>query len=310
MSRKKSKGRSVIPPATFVGCLRHFLSPALFKQAHRAYGARRPRRCRWGLHPLLLTLAVFTWCSGDSQEERFVLARSFYVTALAPKRRRPGATVAGFHAALARLPMPVLRVVAGGLRRFLLRWLRPWLGVEGFLPFGCDGSRLSCPWTEELEQRLGSGGKKAATPQAWITALVHLSTGLLWSWRSGKANASERDHLERLVPTLPAGALLVTDAGYQGVDLTRALLAAGVDFLMRISSQSTLYAELMPAGGWRDGVVLLWTARDQKAGRLPLPLRLIRLHSPRRQVDVWLLSNVLQPQRLSAQAAGLFYQMR
>jgi hypothetical protein len=308
MSKKKSKARL---PNTFVGCLRHSLTPELFKQAHQAHQAQKAhRRCRWELHPLILTLALFTWCAGDSQEERFQVARVFYIEALAPKRRRPGKTIEGFHAALARLPMPVLRVVAAGLRLSLLLRLSPWLKVAGFIPLGCDGSRLACPRTEELEKRLGTGGKADGTPQAWLTALVHLSTGLPWSWRIGKADACERDHLERLLPTVPEGALLVTDAGYWGVHLTRTLLNCGVDFLLRVSSNSTLYAELAPAGGWVDGVVLLWPVREQERNRPPLLLRLIRVHDPKKKVDVWLLTNVLQPERLSVEMASRFYRMR
>jgi hypothetical protein len=311
MSKKKSTGRSAGIPRTFVGCLRHFLTPAVFKQAHQAHNAKQAhRKCRWELHPLILTLALFTWCGGDTPEERFEVARTFYVDALAAKRRRPGETVEGFNAALLRLPMSVLRVLSGGLRQSLLLRLNSSLKVGGWLPLGCDGSRLACPRSAELEKRLGSGGKKAASPQAWITAIVHLSTGLPWSWRIGKADASERDHLERLLGTLPPEAPLVTDAGYQGVALTRALLAAGVDFLMRVSAQSILYAEVIPEGMWVDGLVLLWPAREQKAKRPPVFLRLIRLHDPRRKVDVCLLTNVLQPQRLSVEMASRFYRMR
>ena len=291
--------------------MRDFLSPALFKQAHQAHNAgKKQRRCRWELHPLILTLALFTWSCGDSQEERFCAARAFYVEALAPKRRRPGETIEGFHAALARLPTCVLRVFAAGLRRVLLLRLAPWLWVDGFIPLGCDGSRLACPRTEELEKRLGTGGKADGTPQAWVTALVHLGTGLLWSWRVGKANASERDHLGRQLPALPKGALLVTDAGYWGVALTRVLLAAGVDFLMRVSSQTKLYAESVPQDGWTDGTVLLWPDCEQRGSRAAIPLRLIRLHDPKKKVDVWLLTNVLQPARLSVGAASRFYRMR
>jgi Transposase DDE domain len=311
MSKKKGKARRGAQVGTFAGCLRHFLTAAVFKQGHQAHQEhQRQRRCRWQLHPLILTLALFTWCSGDSLEERFQVARTFYVDVLAPKRRRPGETVEGFNAALARLPMRVLRVVTAGVRQLLLLRLSAWLKVDGFLPFGCDGSRLCCPRAEELEKRLGTGGKAGGAPQAWITAVVHLSTGLLWSWRIGKANASEREHLEHLLPTLPKGSLLVTDAGYQGADLTRAMLRAGVDFLIRVSSHSTLYAAVVPAEGWSDGVVMLWTAEDQRHKRPPLLLRLIRLRSPNRKVDVWMLTNVLQPGRLSAEAAGRFYKMR
>jgi hypothetical protein len=311
MSKKKSRGRSAGGRGTLVGCLRDFLTPALFKQAHQAHNANKPHRsCRWELHPLILVLALFTWCAGDTVEERFEVARTFYVDVLAPKRRRPGETVEGFQAALRRLPLFVLRVVATGLRLALLLRLSPWLMVAGFIPFGCDGSRLACPRTEELEKRLGTGGKADGTPQAWITALVHLSSGLLWSWRIGKANASERDHLEHLLSSLPDEALVVTDAGYWGIGLARALLLANVNFLMRVSSQSTLYGELVPGKEWTDGTVLLWPVREQEGNRPPLFLRLIRLHDPKKKVDVWLLTNVMQPERLSLETASQFYRMR
>jgi hypothetical protein len=308
MSTKRRGKRAPAVPGSFVGCLRHFLSPDLFKQAHAAF--KPSRDCRWTLHALVLTLAVFTWCAGDSQEERFEVARAFYVDALAPKRKRPGKTVEGFRAAVARLPLAVLAVFAAGMRRALLLKLRPWLRLDGFIPIGCDGSRLACPRTAQLEQHLGSGGKKAAGPQMWVTAMVHLSTGLLWSWQTDKATASERDHLRQLLPSLPQDALVVTDAGYYGAELARSILASGADFLIRMSSKSTLFAELTPGKDWTDGPVMLWTKRDQDAKRPPLFLRLIRLREPRRKVDVWLLTSVLQPTRLSVESASRFYRLR
>ena len=310
MSTRKRRKCAAVVPGSFVGCLRYFLSPDLFKQAHAARKCHQaPRDCRWSLHAVVLTLAVFTWCAGDSQEERFEVARAFYVDALAPKRKRPGETVEGFRAALARLPLFVLRVFARGLRRALLVKLQPWLWLDGFIPIGCDGSRLCCPRTAELERRLGTGGKKEGIPQLWVTALVHLSTGLAWSWRLGKANASERDHLRHLLGDLPSAALLVTDAGYYGAELARCIIDCGADFLMRVGSKTSLYAELTPGQTWTDGAVMLWTKRDRDARRAPLLLRLIRLHEPRRKVDVWLLSNV-SPRRLSVESASRFYRLR
>src|SRR4051812_29810780 len=129
-------------PTTLAGCFRYFLNPAVYKQAHQAHhaGGASPRPSRWHLEPLLLTLLVLTWCAGDSQAERFEIARAFFIT-LAPKRRRPGATVQGFQIALARLPMHVLRAFSAALRCRLLAHFNPWLWHDGFLPFGCDGSR-------------------------------------------------------------------------------------------------------------------------------------------------------------------------
>src|SRR6516162_7055389 len=99
---------------SLVASLRHFLTPALWKQARQARGPRR--QSRWGLQPLALVLLGLTWACGDSGPERFETARAF-VAACLPKRRRPGKTVSGFQKALARLPMPVLRVLAAGVRR-------------------------------------------------------------------------------------------------------------------------------------------------------------------------------------------------
>jgi hypothetical protein len=310
MSTQSRRQRLHGSPCSFRNCLRQFLTPQVWKQAHHAAGPAKRRDTRWTLQPLLLTLIVMTWCAGDSQPERFETARAFYV-ALTPKRRRPGHTVQGFHQALGRLPLFVLRVWAAGLRQQLLAVFGSALLVEGFLPLGCDGSRVRCPRTAELEQRLGQAAQPEAPPQVWLTALVHLRLGLLWSWWLGKGDASERQHLQRLVDTLPARVLVVADAGYQGYDLVETLLHAGVPFLIRVSTQTTLYTEAgVPAACWTEGLVYWWTQDAQKSGRPPLLLRLLRVRSPQRKVDVWLVTNVLAAAELPLSTAAKFYKMR
>src|SRR5262249_33733288 len=155
-------GRRLRPAArSLVESLRNFLTPAVWKQAQRARpGGASPR---WATQPLVLTLLVLTWSCGDSQEERFETARAF-VAACLPKRRRPGRTPRGFSKALARLPMPVLRAVAAGVRGRLARLFAARGRVEGFIPLGCDGTRLACPRSAELEARLGQAGKPRAAP--------------------------------------------------------------------------------------------------------------------------------------------------
>src|SRR5205807_2484548 len=128
------------------------------------------------------------------QPERFETARAFYV-ACHDKRRRPGKTFVGFQKALTALPAAVLRRIAGLFRRHLLTRLGPLLYTDAWAVFGCDGSRLLCPRTFELEQRLGDPGGDCCSghkpPQLWLTALVHLATGIPWSWQVGKGDASE-----------------------------------------------------------------------------------------------------------------------
>ena len=292
---------------SLVSCLRNFLTPAVWKQAQQQVGCPKGKQ-RWSLQPLVLVLLTMTWITGESQPERFETARAFCVVLL-PKRRRPGQSVQGFQKALARVPVPVLRALATAIRLRLLRVLGSWLTTDGFIVLGGDGSRLRCPRTAELEARLGKRSPQDAAPQVWITAVVHVATGLLWSWRIGKGDASERHHLHHLIRTLPRAALVVADAGYQSYLLTKAMIDAGLHMLVRASTQTTLYtAEKTPVSQWKEGLVYWWTHEAKRQQLPPLPMRLLRVRG--RKHDVWLLTTVLDTDRLSYAAAARFYKMR
>jgi hypothetical protein len=287
--------------------LRDFLTPDVYKQAHQARAAARAAP-RWPTQPLVLTLLTLTWCTGDSLTERFETARAFCVACL-PKRRRPGRTTPGFQKALGRMPLAALRAVAAAVRRRLAARLGL-VGADGFAAFGCDGSRLECPRSAELEARLGKVSKAGAAPTVWVTALVHLRSGTLWAWRLGRGDAAEREHLRALLPVLPPHALLVADAGFNGYDLARAIVAAGASFLIRMSGKDSLYVD-GPAPGrcFTEGRVYCWpqAARDKKLP--PLPCRLIRARGRKGRV-AWLLTDVLDAGRLPRQAAARYYRWR
>lgn len=304
-SARRNSGR-------LVEVLREFLTPALWKQAHQARRRTQGKESsRWKAQPLVLMLLLMTWSHGDSQAERFECAKAYCQVCL-PKRRTPGKTVQGFQKALARLPLVVLRTLAAGVRRVLSARLgKRWL-VEGFVPIGCDGSRVECPRTEELEQRMGQAGKDKSAPTLWVTALVHLRWGVPWAWRFGKGTASERDHLAQMLSLLPACALLVADAGYFGFGLTERLVANDVMFLLRMSSNVTLYTlEQVRLERYREGEVYYWPSqKDRKSGVRPLHLRLIRIRSKRGGNDVWLLTNVMDKKRLPHALAGQMYRWR
>jgi hypothetical protein len=260
---------------------------------------------------LVLMLLLMTWTKGDSQADRFECAKAYCQVCL-QKRRNPGKTVQGFQKALARLPLVVLRTLAAGVRSVLSARLGDRWFVEGFVPIGCDGSRVECPRTTELEERMGQAGKDKSAPTLWVTALVHLRWGVPWAWRFGKGTASEREHLERMLGVLPRLALLVADAGYFGFRLAEQLVANKVMFLLRMSSNVTLYTrEQVRLERYREGEVYYWPSRkDQKAGARPLHLRLIRIRAKQRRNDVWLLTNVMDKQRLSHALAGRMYRWR
>ena len=289
--------------------LREFLTPEVWKQVRKA--ASRRKMPRWDVRPLLLVFLTMTWCCGDSLPEKFEAARGFYVVCH-DKRRRPGETFQGFQQAVGKLPMAVLRVLARGIRGRIEQLLgdRWWIG--GWIPFGCDGSRLECPRTVELEQRLGQGGKKDSAPTVWVTAIVHLLTGVPWTWRFGRASKpSERNHLVQMLEDLPGQALVVADAGYYGYDLMLELIAAGVSFLIRMSSTVTLYTEKQRRlADFREGLVYYWPDRAQKQGLQPVQARLLCVRDEKRKVDVWLLTDLVSSRQLSLSDANRFYRWR
>jgi Transposase DDE domain len=295
---------------SFPDALSQFLTPQLWKQVHQAW---RPKQTasRWTLQPLVWVLLTMTWCCGDAEGERFATARAFYVSCQ-QRRRRPGASLQGFQMALARLPMAVLRALAAALRqRFAQLWLEALrIGKGGYVPLACDGSRLECPRTKELQTRLGAAGKPESPPMVYLSALVLLPLGLLWSWRLGKGDASEHHHLRCLLPTLPRRALIVADAFYQGYDLYAAILEAKASFLVRLSSRSRLYtAAGVRLERFRQTLVYYWpekTAQDQ--GKPPLHLRLLRVRGAK--ADVWLLTNVLDPRELNHRQIAQLYRWR
>jgi hypothetical protein len=309
MANARKRARQRRRTKSLIGSMQEFLTPVVFKQVRNA--AKRRKHPRWDLHPLLYILLLTTYCSGDNLPERFEAARGFYVVCC-PKRKRPGASFTGFEKAIAKLPMPVLRALAAGIRGRVETIFGDQWKVGNFIPFGCDGTRQACPRTEELERRLGTFGKEGSSPMIWNTSIVHLTLGFPFCWRLGKGGkASERSHLLHMLRWLPASALIVADAGYVGYEFTAAMILANVSFLIRMSSQATFYREAdEPLGEFREGIVYYWPKRQERDHCPPIRGRLMRVHSSRHKVDVWLFTNVEDAKRLSLETAGTCYRWR
>jgi hypothetical protein len=293
---------------SFPVALTRFLTPQVWKQAHQVH---RPKKTasRWDLQPLLLILLLMTWTTGNSENERFETARAFYV-ACHQHAQRPGKTLQGFQQALTKLPLPVLQALSAGVRRCLQQVFARYWRSDGFLVMACDGSRLECPRSKALEKALKPSGKTDSAPMLMVSALVLLPAGLLWAWTVGPGNASEHALLLQVLPTLPRQTLLVADAFYQGYDLYTAILEAKMSFLVRASSRSQLYTEQQrPLARFREGLVWYWPEEAQNKGRPPLRLRVIRVRGKKKH-DVWLLTNVLEPQRLGRRRAAEIYRWR
>jgi len=296
--------------------MRQFLTPQVWKQAKQAAGQHCCHKgILWTLQPLIMIGAIMTWCAGETDAERFVLSRAFYVQIHCPKRQRPGKAFSGFCKAMLRLPMPVWWAFCDAVRSRVFHLLSDRMTMEGWFPLGCDGSRLECPRTEQLEQSLGNSKKSQAAPTIWLIALVSLTTGVLWSWHLGTSKSGERRYLIDLLQTLPQAGLksvlLVCDAGYVGYDLFDHLLGQDCSFLIRLSSMAQLYSlESVEVQRFSEGEFWYWTDDAEKKSKPALRVRVIRVPARKRKNDVWLATNVLDSKRLSVQLAARFYRMR
>jgi hypothetical protein len=260
---------------------------------------------------LVLVLIAMTWAAGDSRPEKFETARGFHVACHAA-RRRPGRTLEGSQEALGRVPMRQSRALAAGVRQEIRARFATRLLVDGFEPMGCDGSRVECPRATELEARLGRAGKADAAPTVRVTAFVHLGAGVLRSWPIGPGTAAEQVHLRCLLETPSPQALIVCDAAYMGYERVRAIVGGGRSFLFRMSSKVHLYtSEDVALEGWTEGPVWYWPRSAQEEGIAPVFCRLIRIPAKGRvKHDVWLLTDVVDPARLSVATAAEFYRWR
>ncbi len=299
--------RRPVQSTTLAAALTRWLPAAVWKHAQRAFVPTKAPD-RWPLHPVVVVALLMTWTTGDSQAERFASARAVYV-ARHQHAKRPGQSWAGFQQALARVPLPQLRALRAAVRRVLRGAFGRYWRSAGFTVLACDGSRLECPRSAELEQRLGCAGKKDSAPTLYVTALVLLPLGLLWTWRIGPGTASEHEHLRQMLPALPRNALLVADAFYQGYELYRDIMAVQASFLVRASSRSHLYTDRqMGLARFREGHVWFWPRQMRAKNQPPLRLRLIRVRT--KKTKVWLLTNVLDEQRLSRAQAAQIYRWR
>ena len=254
-------------------------------------------RVRWTEWLLVLCAVLMSFSSRGTLADRFSDTREILID-MHPGRRRPGKTYAGFISALTQVSDEVLLTVCKALRQVMQRIAGEAWKIHGYIVFGVDGSKIDVPMTRANEAGFGCSSRSKSGPQMMLTTIFHLGTGVPWAFMHGVAKAVERLHLREMLCLLPAGAMLVADAGFTGYELLSALAANGNPFIIRVGANVTLLKKL----GWvteiHDDIVCLWPVKQQKKTNPPLVLRLVRVIDSRNRV-MHLLSNVLEPQQLS-----------
>ena len=279
-----------------------------WQQVNRHINRTTDPRLRWSTKHILLCWVIMGWSIQGQLTERFregfeLLSCMFY------RRRRCGRTYQGLTQATQRVGMAVFTDFWRCLRQTVPKRVGTAWTWFGWTVFAVDGSRVDAPRTKRNEEPLGKAGRDKTHPQWWITRLIHLPTKMMWDWRQGPGNSSERTHLRDMIPSLPASSLLVADTGFGGFDLLWQLSNAKVMFLIRCGGNTTLLVEDTRQRIERRGeccYVYLWPKNRRR--HKPLCLRLIVLKRGGKRV--YLLTNVLESPRLSRSMAGELYRAR
>jgi Transposase DDE domain len=207
--------------------------------------------------------------------------------------------------------------------------------VYGWVPIAFDGSRSTAPRSEANEHAFcakGYGKGKTAKyrkkkskgmrrkkneknkpqpqePQAWITLLWHMGLRLPWTWRLGPSNSSERAHvMEMIHPGMfPKRTLFCGDAGFIGYPLWSHMIGSGYHFLVRVGANVSLLREGADYELKTKGRVLCWP-RNMQGKQPPLRLRLVKARIGK--TAVYLLTNVLDSNKLTIRQMVTLYKMR
>lgn len=205
-----------------------------------------------------------------------------------------------------------------------------------WVPLALDGSRTTTPRTHANERAFCAAGYGLGTtaryrrkkskgmrrtrnerkpahppaPQIWVTLIWHMALRLPWTWRLGPSNASERAHVVEMLreETLPKNTLFCGDAGFVGYPLWSQIIAQGHDFLVRIGANAQLLSDSAQWQQLGQSIVWCWPKDQAQAGTPPLKLRLV--HVKIGKTKMWLLTSVLDRQRLSKKKIIRLYKMR
>lgn len=262
---------------------------------------------RWSDRLLVLVALLTHWAAGTGLAERFTLARACVVE-MYPTRRRPGAGYNGFVDCLLRHNARLLDTLRIAFRRRVIGLSGRHYRTFGFVVFGVDGTKIALPRSDSNAAHFGVMNKKHSGPEMMLCGLFHVATRSLWSFVHEVARGSERAMLASMLPCLPAGSLVLADAGFVGWNTITALIDAGQHFVIRGGANVRLLKQLCHMETRQD-IVYLWPAREQKKLLPPIVLRRVMVCDERNR-RMCLLTNVLDTDRLSDNQVVELYAMR
>jgi hypothetical protein len=273
---------------------------------------------------------LWAWSDEKALTERFGIARKI-ITNCFGTQQKPAGSYQAFIKLMRRWTEPLKTVLSAAFRQRMPQLFADVWQVAGWVVFAADGSRVDVPSTRRNEQRYSPKSKlsrqaqkrrrccrrrrtpqaarqrKANVPRIWITTLWHVGSGLLFDWRTGPSDSSERAHLQEMISSMPQGSLLTADAGFVGYQLWKTILDSGRQLLVRVGSNVKLLKKLGYARE-RNGWVYLWPDQAAKKHLSPLVLRLVVV--TRGKHPVYLVTSVLSRRQLSDFQVAEVYRRR
>jgi hypothetical protein len=285
----------------------------------------------WQVCDLIILAVLWVWSDHATLTGAFVEAHGWSLKMLG---RAAVGSYQGLTGALVSVTSTLMPLLWARMHVLMERHGGGHWRVGGWLPLAVDGSRVSTPRTAPNEQafcapnygRSASAKHRAkkrrknnvprrrkksqpVKPQIWLTLVWHMGLRLLWCWRTGPSNSSERAHLQDVLKAeqFPEKTLFCGDAGFVGYDFWSSIAQRGHHFLMRVGSNVTLLRKL---GYAREshGIVYCWPSQAARKKQPPLVLRLIAMKFG--NTPIYLVTNVLDPHELTNGAARQLYQLR
>jgi hypothetical protein len=244
-------------------CLREIFDASFWKKTHQRFVKFEKDRTRWTLPMCMYAGLMMALDPAKSETERFEKVREI-LRGLFPKRRRCGITLAGYHLALAKLPLEFFDALREELQLTAARHGLPLAQVGRWEAYGIDGSKEALPRTQAHEDHYGLVTKGPGASERLLVAAVTLRRYVLWEWASASAFGSERALALDIIRRLPLDALAVLDAGFIGYEWGLAVKASGRHFLARIGGNAKLWVESLPTAEWHEGRVWLWPKRERE----------------------------------------------
>lgn len=186
--------------------------------------------------------------------------------------------------------------------------------------FAVDGTKILLPKTRSNEKAYAKTRKRKQTrtavgattqsghlrnkvPQFYVTLIWNLGTQLMWDWKAGPSNASETEHLEEMLGSLPSHSVLVADAGFIGYDLWNAVFEAGHDWVVRVGANVKLLKKLGFSREYKS-TVYYWPNAMREQGRPPMVFRLLRIDGGKH--PVYLITNLKHSELSNRELSDLY----